>query len=131
MAKAKKKKTPSRLKYEQNNPVSSSRIDKQLKETLREIKEKEGLSQADVLRRGTGLVEVKMRKEEEIRQQAYDEGEENGIRMAERVYMVTYPCSKCGKMKAVTTDEEKKAIRDFMVQSGWCHADCNDPWNSV
>ena len=131
MGKAKKKKTPSRLKYEQNNPVSSSRIDKQLKETLREIKEKEGLSQADVLRRGAGLVEVKMRKEEEIRQQAYDRGYDKGYedaaKAAEELYAVPYRCIKCGKEIIVTTDEEKKAIATYMHEHGWCHGDCNNP----
>lgn len=127
MIKRRKKKSPSRVKYEQNNPVSSSRVDKKLKETLREIKEKEGLSQTDVLRRGAGLVVVKMRKEQEIWQRAFDKGEENGIRRVEAVYMVSYPCDKCKKMIPVTTDEEKEAIRKFMVENGWHHDDCNNP----
>lgn len=124
MIKRRKKKSPSRVKYEQNNPVSSSRVDKKLKETLREIKEKEGLSQTDVLRRGAGLVVVKMRKEEEIRQKAYDEGYEKGIEAAAELYEVPYPCSVCGKEIVVTTDEEKKAIAEYMREHGWGHGDC-------
>ena len=131
MAKRKKNKSPARGRYEKSHPVISFRVDKEFYDRLKAVKKVEGRSMADILKAGLGLIEVKMRKEEEIRQQAYDKGEENGIRMAEDLYMVTYPCSKCGKMKAVTTDEEKKAIRDFMVQSGWCHVDCNDPWDSV
>jgi len=131
MARRKRNKSPARDRYEKSHPVISFRVDRELYDRLKVVKKVEGRSMADILKAGLGLIEVKIRAEEEMWQRGYNEGYEKGIEAAEKLYMVTYPCSNCGQMKAVTTDEEKKAIRDFMVQSGWCHADCNDPWDSV
>jgi hypothetical protein len=71
-----------------------------------------------------GLFEVKGKKEEEIRQQAYDEGWDKGIEQAAELYVVPYQCSICGKEIVVDTDEEKKAIKTYMREHGWGHADC-------
>jgi len=127
MAKKKGRNPPSRGKYDQNNPVVSFRVKRKDKDRFIAIREKLGMSHGDVYKAGLGVIEVKVRAEEEIRQEAYEEGQLNGYELAESEYKVTYPCGKCKKMIPVTTDEEKKAIRDFMVQSGWCHGDCNNP----
>ena len=74
MAKGKGKQTPSRIKYEQNHPTVSFRVSKELYERLQAVKKAEGKSITDVLKVGVGLLEVKIRKEKEIRVQAYDEG---------------------------------------------------------
>ena len=115
---------PSRKRYEEDNPVVSCRVPKELYNRLRAIKKAEGKSMADVLKAGLGLFEVKVRAEKEVRQEAYDEGHINGYELAESEYKVTYPCSICGKSIEVTTEEEKKAIRGYMAEYGWGHADC-------
>lgn len=126
MAKTKKHRSPARERYEKKTRVISCRVSVKLYDRLQRAKKVEGMSYTNILKAGLGLIEVKVRAEDEIRQKAYDEGEESGINRAAAIYMVSYPCGKCKKMIPVTTEEEKEAIRKFMVESGWCHADCND-----
>jgi len=122
-----KRKSPSREKYERNNPVVSHRVPKELHDRLQVAKEKEGLSNTDILKIGLGVIEPKIRAEEKVRQEAYDGGFEDGINAAEELYAVTYRCSRCGKKILVTSDEEKAAIRGYMHEDGWHHGDCSNP----
>ncbi len=82
---------------------------------------------ADILKAGLGLFEVKRRDQEAIRQEAYDNGWEKGLNDAEALYAVTYRCSNCRKKIVVTSDAEKRAIREYMHEHGWSHSDCNNP----
>jgi len=126
MAKKKRSTLPSRKKYEEANPVVSFRVSKELYDRLQVAKEKESMSYTDILKVGLGLFEVKMRAEEEIRGQAYDEGWEKGITSAIEVYMVTYLCSVCGKPIELDSPEQKAAASRYMREHGWAHADCID-----
>lgn len=121
-----KRKSPSREKYERNNPVVSHRIPKELHDRLQVAKEKEGLSYTDILKIALGLLEPKIRAEKEVRAEAYQQGHISGYALAESVYKITYPCSICKKIMEVTTEEEKRAIRKFMIDEGWGHAACHD-----
>ena len=121
-----RKKPASRIRYEQNHPVVSSRVSKELYNSLQVVKKMEGKSFTDILKVGLGLLEVKMHKEEEIRKEGYDAGYNDGFRQAEHLYKIACPCSKCGKMMAVTSDNAKKAIRKFMIEHRWGHAECPD-----
>jgi predicted CopG family antitoxin len=89
MAKYKKRKTPSRIKYEQSHPTVSFRVSKELYDRLQSVKKAEGKSIAEVLKVGVGLLEVKVRKEKEIRDQAYEEGWEKGASEAEEARIGT------------------------------------------
>jgi hypothetical protein len=88
------------------------------------IKKAEGKSMADILKAGLGLYEVKLSAKKEVRQKAYEEGQLNGYELAKSEYKVTYPCSICGKLIEVTTEREKKAIRGYMREHKWGHANC-------
>ena len=124
MLKSKKKRTPSRVKYEQSRPTLSFRIYKDLDERIREVKKAEGMSNTNIVEAGVGLFEVKVRKEKEVRDQAYDEGYDEGSRDAEGLYKVTYPCKICGKTIEVMRVKEKEAIKGYMLEHGWGHAEC-------
>jgi hypothetical protein len=124
MTKRGKSKPPSRTKYEREHPVTSFRTDKELRSRLKVAKQKEGKSTADILRIGVGILEVKARSEEEIRQEAYDEGQINGYEFAESEFKITYPCSACGGEMEVDTDWEKDAIRRFIKEQRWGHRKC-------
>ena len=124
MAKKRRKKSPSRVKYEKGHPVISARVDRELYEALEAMKEAEGLSNADLLKIAADKLEVKIRSEEKIKLQGFDEGYEQAAKTAEELYMVTYPCSVCGETIIVETKEEKKAIAKYMVEHGWGHAKC-------
>ena len=124
VVKGRKKKTPSRVKYEQSRPTFSFRIYKDLDERIREVKKAEGMSNTNIVEAGVGLFEVKVRKEKEVRDQAYDEGYGDGSRDAEVLYKVTYPCSICGKTLTVMSKKEKDAIKRYMREHRWGHAEC-------
>jgi len=124
MVNKKKHYPPSREKYEEANPVVSFRVSMELFDRLEAVKEAEGKSNADVLSVGVGLLEVKIGKEKEIRDHAYDEGWEKGVEEACNIFLVAYLCSVCGKEIEVTTDDKKRAIKTYMRQYGWGHADC-------
>jgi len=120
----KRKKTPSRIRYEQKRPTFSFRTYEELKARIQEVKKVEGISNINIVEAGVGLFEVKNRKEKEVRDQAYDEGYEKGYEEAESRYKVTYPCEICGKMIVVMSTKQKEAIRRYMLKYGWGHADC-------
>ena len=124
MAKGRRKKTPSRVKYEQNHPTVSFRVSKGLHDRLQAVKEAEGKSTTDILKMGLGLLEVKVSKEKEAKRQGYEEGFEKGYEEAESLYKVTYPCKVCRRTLEVTSVKEKEAIKRYMLEHGWGHADC-------
>ena len=124
MAKKQRSTPPSRKKYEEANPVVSFRVSKKDYARFEVIRQKLGLSHGDVYKNGLGVNEVKIRSEEEIREEAYEQGRIEGFEIAESIYKVTYPCSVCGKETEVESDAEKKAIRGYMREHGWGHIDC-------
>ena len=73
---------------------------------------------------GLGLLEVKVSKEKEVRDRAYYQGFDEGYKDAEELYKVTYPCNVCRKTIEVMSTKEKEAIRRYMLEHGWGHADC-------
>ena len=94
MAKAKGKKTPSGIKYEQSHPTIAFRAPKELYDRLQAAKKVEGKSNTDVMKIGVGILEVKMRSEGEIRREWHRKGYE----LAESIYKLTFPCFGCGEM---------------------------------
>ena len=123
-SKSKKRKSPSRQRYEVRNPVVSFRMSKKDYARFEAIRQKLGLSHGDVFRNGLGVNEVKIRSEGEIRGEAYEQGKIEGFELAESIYKVTYQCSICREVIDVDTDEEKRAIKKYMRENGWGHADC-------
>jgi len=126
MVRKDKKKSPSRKRYEKENPVVSFRAPRALYDRLRVAREVEGLSYTNIIERGLQPIEVKVRTEAEIRQQVWDEAWQDGVDRAVAVYGVPYPCSICGKEIEVTTDMEKAAIKRYMRENGWGHAECHE-----
>lgn len=124
MAASKKRKAPSRIKYEQSHPTVSFRASEELCERLLVVKKAEGMSNTDVLKVGVGLLEVKVSKEKEARSRGYEEGFEEGYEEAESLYRVTYLCKVCRKTLEVTSAKEKEAVKTYMLEHGWGHADC-------
>ena len=124
MLKSKKKRTPSRIRYEQSRPTFSFRIYKDLDERIREVKKAEGISNTNIVEAGVGLFEVKVSKDEEAKRQGYEEGFKKGYEEAEELYKVTYPCKICRRTLVVTSAKAKEAIRRYMLEHGWGHADC-------
>lgn len=118
----KKKRTPSRMKYEQSHPTVSFRVSKELYDRLEVVKEAEGKSTTDVLKIGVDLLEVKVSNEKEARRQGYEEGFEKGFEEAKNLYMITFPCSVCRKTIEVAGKGMKETIRKILVAHGLGHA---------
>jgi len=127
MARRKKRKSPARDRYERNNPVVSFRVKRKDKDRSTASRKELGMSHGDVYNAGLGIIEVKIRSEKELKLQGYDEGYEQAAKAAEELYMVTYPCSRCGKTIIVDGPEEKEAIKRYMAEHGWSHGDCQNP----
>lgn len=125
MAKTGKKKAPSRVRYERDNPTVSCRVTREIYDRLKVIKEIEGKSFADVLKTGLNTHEVKIRKAAPMRKKVYDEGYAQGYTAALNRFKVVYPCNVCGEMLTVTTADEKKAVKQYMREHGWGHGKCH------
>jgi len=117
-----KRKTPSRVRYEESNPTVSCRVPKKIYDRLQEIKLKQGKSFADILKIGLGILQLKARKEEN----AYSKGYNDGYRRAELEFKVTYACNVCGKLIVVSTRTEKEAIKQYMEEHSWGHRECHE-----
>ncbi len=126
MVKIKKKKAPSRVRYEQSHPTVSCRVSKEVYDRLRSVKKAEGKSFTDVLKVGLGILETQVKEEGEVRKKGYAEGYRKGYAEAERLYKVTYLCSVCGKTLTVTSGDEKGAIKKYMQEHGWGHRACHE-----
>ncbi|MEE9247671.1 MAG: ribbon-helix-helix domain-containing protein [Dehalococcoidia bacterium] len=114
---SKKHYPPSRLRYEQGNPVVSIRVSKEVYGRLKELKERSGKSVGDVLREALG-------KQDPTAKAAYSRGYKKGWAEAEHRYRVDYPCRKCYGTLTILLDKEKQAAATFMIQGGWVHSAC-------
>jgi hypothetical protein len=120
-----KKKSPSRDRYDKENPTVSGRMPKEKRDKFYANLAKSGRTVSDALNSLANELELKVIPIDEVRQQIFDEGMEYGMEAIDDLYAVKYPCSKCGKEMVVTDENEKKAIRDFMIENGWHHGDCD------
>jgi hypothetical protein len=124
MAKATKRKAPSRVRYEHGHPTVSCRVPREVYNRLQKVKEAEGQSFADILKIGLGILEVRVKEEAKVRKQGYAKGHTKGYAEAESLYKVTYFCSVCRGLITVTTRGEKEAIRQYMQEHRWDHGAC-------
>ena len=76
------------------------------------------MSVADALKVLAGELEIKTKPIEKERKAGYEE--------AKNHYMVTYPCSVCGELMAITSKKAKEAVMEFMIERGWGHAKCHE-----
>ena len=114
----KRRKLPSREKYEKENPTVSARVPKETREKLRVVLPKLGMSLADALKVLAGELEVKVIPIDEARRQGYEE--------AKNLYMVTFPCDICGNPVPIIVPKAKEAASRYMVEHGWGHAKCHE-----
>ena len=114
---SKKKKSPSREKYEKRNPTVSARVSEETRSRLRAVLPKLGISLADALKVLAGELEIKAIPIDQAKKLGHEE--------AKNLYLVTYPCNVCGKPISITTPEAKEAAARFMAEHGWGHNECH------
>jgi hypothetical protein len=112
-----KKKSPSRERYERENPTISARISVGTRRKLILNLGKLGMTLADALKVLAGELEVKVIPIDEARQAGYEE--------AKNRFMVTYPCSMCGKPIALTNPKAREYASKYMTDHGWGHSECH------
>ena len=110
-------KPPSRVKYDESHPTVSARVDQKLYDELKELQKLTKKSLTDILREA-------VRKQKPWAKDAYDLGQKAGYESAKREFAVTYSCSVCGGVLTVSTQNERKAIAQYMRESGWSHDKC-------
>ena len=114
----KKRKSPSRERYEKENPTVSGRMPKEKRDELYANLAKSGKSVSDALISLADDLKLKVRPIDEVRKASYEE--------AKNLYMVPYPCSECGEMIPITSKKAKEAVMDFMIEHEWGHAKCHE-----
>lgn len=124
MAKAVKRKAPSRARYEQAHPTVSCRVPREIYDRLQKARVAEGKSLADILKIGLGILEVQVKEEGEVKKRGHAEGYKKGYAEAERLYKVTYPCCVCGGIIEISSKEEKQAASRYMREHRWGHQRC-------
>ena len=112
-----KKKSPSRIKYEQNNPTVSARVPKETRDRLLVNLAKLGMTLPDALKVLAGELEVKVMPIDEARGQGFED--------AMKLYMVSYPCNICAKIIHLTSEKAKEAVAKYMHEAGWGHVECH------
>jgi len=111
-----KKKSPSRERYEKENPTVSARVPKETRDKLLEVLPKLGMSLADAFKVLVGELEVKA--------VPIDEARGKGFEDAMKLYTVTYQCFVCGKLLTITNPETKRVVSKFLTTHGWGHKKC-------
>jgi predicted DNA-binding protein len=120
-----KKVPPSRDRYEKANPTVSFRLPKETNDELEIMREKEGKSNADIMKIGMGKLGAKAAEDNKIRDEALLEGYNAGFSDAEKAFKVMYPCNVCSELVVLGTGEEKDAAAQYMLEHGWGHKSCH------
>ena len=87
MSRVKKRKSPSRIRYEESHPTISCRVTQELYDKLKAIKEQDGQSFADILKVGLGILELDTEKAEKMRQQGHQKGYKAGYAEASSTWI--------------------------------------------
>ncbi len=116
-SKKSKHQPPSRRKYNQNHPTVSARLPTEERSKLIAVLRSLGLSLPQLLSNFANEFETKVKPLEEARKEGYEE--------AQKKYMVTFPCSVCGKPTPITGPQAKVAAGKYMTEGHWGHAECH------
>ena len=112
-----KKKSPSRDRYDKENPTVSGRMPKEKRDKFYANLAKSGRSVSDALNSLADDLELKVRPIDEAMKASYEE--------AKNLYMVTYLCNVCGKPMTITSPTAKEAASRYMTEHGWGHIACH------
>ncbi len=115
-----KRKSPSRIRYEQSHPTVSARLPVEDRDKLLTALKEMNASLADALKFIAGEFEL---NNDQVRRKGYEEG----YAKAKKRYMITYPCPGCGELIAIIDPELKGLVGEFMKEHGWPHPDCCPP----
>ena len=113
----KRRVSPSRIRYERDNPTVSARVSRETYNRLNALKEQSNKSLGDILREA---LEV----QEPATKAANIRGYRLGYAEAEQLYRVEYRCDVCNGRLTIYDDDAKQAAAEYMRQHGWRHSSC-------
>ena len=117
-------KPPSRIRYEQTHPTVSTRVDKELYDKLKEIKDTEGKSFADILKEALGI-------QKRSTQGAYDRGYKAGCAngLTEGREFSLGNCSRCGKALDwdLNRETDVELLTKAVNKARYIHSECPVP----
>ena len=116
----KKPEPPSRDKYDRAHPTVSARLPLATRDKLLAKLEALNMTLPEALKVLAGELEIKAKPIEEAR----NKGFQVGFQQAKKRYLVTFPCSECGKLVPITEPKAKAKIARYMSESGWKHSQC-------
>ena len=116
----KKKKYPSQIKYEENNPTITFRMKKHEKDIIREMSKKFEKSISQLVRES--LLEARKEYSD-----AYDKGHLDGFKEGSVEWASWFYCSKCGEKIFIKPNSNvHKIIIGYMKEHHWVHAECDE-----
>jgi hypothetical protein len=125
-----RKKYPSQIRYEENNPTITFRITKAEKELIEVLAKDAGKSISTLVR--MALLDVQKEFTEALcemwdkgEDDGFDKGNKWGYQKAKQEYEITYPCSICGELISFKPNSDcHKDVMQFLKENGWRHSAC-------
>lgn len=125
-------KPPSRIRYELNNPMFSTRIPLDWEEEIKQIMKDMGLSKKEFI--GVDLKKIKANYTRVYKkgfnngkQEGYDEGEMDGVNDSSERWAIWYFCSICNKkIYIMPNSNSHEAVIQYMKDHSWGHAECHN-----
>ena len=117
-----KHKPPSRVRYEENNPVFSTRMPKEWHDELNNMLKDTGQSRKDFM----GIALKKQNADYmELKDKTYEEGLDRGYELAKDDYRIWFYCISCGgESYIIPNSNVHKAIIEYLKKQGWGHSEC-------
>lgn len=121
---------PSRIRYNEANPVIGVRVDRATYTRLLALRAKTGLSFGALFKDALGVVEKDV---DQIRSRAREEGKvvgrkighNEGYKEAEARYRVTFQCPECdAEIPIIAGSETAAALSEALTERGWRHVSC-------
>jgi hypothetical protein len=112
---------PSKIKYLQKNPVVSFHLPIDLRERLRGMAARDGVTIATYVKRLLNDLTVR----DDDRGKAWKEGYDNGFRKARERYEIRYRCPVCGEPITILpgTPCHRSIVENLSIE-GWRHNKC-------
>jgi len=108
--------------HDLNSGMLALGVEGGVQDRLKAVLKENGISFADWVKQQLEIKEA----EETTYKKAYDEGRNDGYDEAKKKYLVTFPCSLCGKTIEITHPKTKEAVAKYMREYGWGHVACHE-----
>lgn len=109
--------SPSKIRYQERNPMISVRLTKPLRELLDLARGDKGYSKFIQALLSKKLLEL----DQVILKNSYNKG----YAKARLHYEITYPCATCGQPVTISPGgEDHEDVKKYLKDEGWVHGEC-------